>query len=76
MILSVRTFLLSHCIVFVGGFAVGKMINQDELEIYRSIHESNVTKFRRNATTIAFSILAVGTLYAVIRVTTRKEITN
>lgn len=74
MVLSTRALFFSHGVMFIGGFALGKMINQDELEAYRSIHESSVTKFRRNATTVAFSVLAVGTLYIVIRATSRKEI--
>ena len=74
MVLSTRALFFSHGVVFIGGFALGKMINQDELEAYRSIHESSVTKFRRNATTVAFSVLAMGTLYIVIRATSRKEI--
>jgi hypothetical protein len=73
MVLSSRALFFSHGVVFIGGFALGKMINQDELEAYRSIHESSITKFRRNATTVAFGVLAIGTLYVVIRATSRKE---
>jgi hypothetical protein len=76
MVLSSRSLLFTHGLVFIGGFALGKMINQDELEAYRSIHESSITKFRRNATTVAFSILAVGTLYVIIRATARKELSE
>ena len=62
--------LLSHGVVFIGGCVLGKMINQDELETYRSIHESGITKFRRNAATAAFAILSVGTIYMVVRIAT------
>lgn len=68
MIISIRTMLLSHGIVFIGGCVFGKMINQDELETYRTIHESGITKFRRNATTAALTILSISTLYFVVRI--------
>ena len=71
MIISIRTMLLSHSVVFIGGCVLGKMINQDELETYRSIHESGITKFRRHATTAAFAILSVGTVYLVVRVASK-----
>jgi hypothetical protein len=70
MILSVRTLLLSHGIVFLGGCVLGKLINQDELETYRSIHESGISRFRRNTTTIALTIVSLGTVYMVVRLTT------
>jgi hypothetical protein len=73
MLLSVRTLLLSHSVVFIGGCVLGKLINQDELETYRSIHESGISKFRRNATTAAFAIITVGTVYMVVRITTRSS---
>lgn len=67
MIVSLRTSLLTHGVVFIGGCVLGKMINQDELDTYRSIHESSITKFRRGATTAAFAILSVGTIVFVAR---------
>ena len=76
MIISTRTILLSHSIVFIGGCVFGKMINQDELETYRSIHESGITKFRRNATAAAFAILSIGTLYFVVRIATNSNNTS
>jgi hypothetical protein len=65
--------LLSHGVVFIGGCVLGKMINQDELDTYRSIHESSITKFRRNATTAAFAILSVGTIYFVVRIASKSN---
>jgi hypothetical protein len=71
MIVSLRTTLLTHGVVFIGGCVLGKMINQDELETYRSIHESSITKFRRGATTAAFAILSVGTIYFAARIVSK-----
>jgi hypothetical protein len=76
MILSVRTLLLSHSVIFVGGCVLGKMINQDELETYRSIHESSISRFRRNTTTIALTIVTMGTVYMVVRLTTATKSTR
>ena len=79
MIVSLRTLCISHGMIFMGGIVVGKFINQDELELYRSIHETNTSKLRRHITTAVFSIASLGTIYMIIRLSIqsssgRKEI--
>ena len=78
MIVSLRTLCITHGMIFMGGIVVGKFINQDELELYRSIHETNTSKLRRHVTTAAFSIVSLGTIYMIIRLSIsssgRKEI--
>lgn len=67
MTANVRALLLSHTVVFVAGFAAGQLINRDELEIYRAIHETGFTKFRRAAEKVALGMLALGTVIVAVR---------
>jgi hypothetical protein len=67
MTASVRALLLSHTVFFVAGFAVGKLIDRDELETYRAIHETGFTKFRRMAEKVALGMLAIGTVIVAVR---------
>lgn len=62
-----RALLLSHSIFFAAGFAAGKLIDHDELMIYRSLHETGATKFRRAAERVALGLLAMATLIATVR---------
>ena len=73
MTAHVRTLLFSHAFVFVAGFAAGKLVNNDELETYRALHESGFSKFRRAAEKVALGMLAVGTLIVAVRVTTSRK---
>jgi Ni/Fe-hydrogenase subunit HybB-like protein len=66
--MNTRALLVSHTIFFVAGFAAGKLIDRDELEIYRSIHETGFTKFRRTAERVALGILALGTVIIAVRI--------
>ena len=66
---NVKALVLSHTVIFAAGFAAGKLINQDELETYRALHESSFTKFKRRASAIGLGILAMGTLIVFIRAT-------
>lgn len=70
--MNVRSLLLTHTVVFVAGFAAGKLIDKDELDTYRSIHESNFTRFRRTAGRVAVGLLALGTLVVVVVRVNRK----
>jgi len=70
---NTRTLLVSHVVVFTAGFALGKMIDADELSTYRAAHESSFTRFRRKAEKIALGVVALGTVIFVARVTHRSK---
>jgi hypothetical protein len=71
---TVRFLFASHILAFVAGFAVGKLVDRDELETYRSLHETTgVARFRRFAEKVALGMLAVGTLVVVVRVTRTRQ---
>jgi hypothetical protein len=67
MTANARALILSHVVVFVAGFAAGKLMDKDELEMYRSLHESSFTKFRKLAEKVALGMLAMGTLIVAVR---------
>lgn len=64
-----KALLLSHSLVFLAGFAAGKLIDYEELATYREAHEGFVARWRRRAGTAGLSILAAGTLVMVVRMT-------
>jgi hypothetical protein len=69
--MTFRALLASHTLAFVAGFAAGKLINQDELEMYRSAHESSLTRAKRRASAVGLGILALGSIIVIVRVTSR-----
>jgi HEAT repeat protein len=71
-----RTLIFSHIIVFAAGFTAGKMIDGDELSLYREAHESNFTRFRRRAAEIALGSVVLGTVIVVARMASRKSSIN
>lgn len=71
MTASVRAMLLSHTFFFVAGFAAGKLVDRDELETYRALHETGLTRFRKTAEKVALGMLAMGTLIVAVRASRR-----
>lgn len=69
---NTRALVASHFLVFVSGVVAGKFINQDELDMYRSAHESTASKFKRSARNVAYGMLALGILVIGARSATRK----
>ena len=66
---SGQTLLLSHSLVFVTGFAVGKFVDYEELSSYRDQHESTMARFRRRAGNICIGVLTLGAIAFVMRTT-------
>ena len=62
---------LSHSLVFLTGFALGKWVDYGELATYREIHESPLGKWRRRAGNVAIGAFGLGTIAFLIRTTTR-----
>jgi hypothetical protein len=70
----VRTLIASHAVVFVAGVYVGKSIDADELDLYRSAHESTLTKILRKAQVVGIGALAVGSLIVAVKVVAAAKI--
>ena len=57
----------THVITFLAGVAVGKSIDQDELNAYRSSNESFFAKMQRRIKGAAAGFVVLGLAYAVGR---------
>lgn len=57
---SFRLLLGTHMIVFVTGFAIGKLIDYDELQQYRSSYEGRWTRIRRQVTGGCVALVSIG----------------
>ena len=58
---NARALFFSHTAVFVAGFAAGKLMDKDELDTYRNMHESTASKFRKTVEKVALGVLLMGT---------------
>ena len=58
---SIRVLMGTHVIIFVAGVVVGKLIDYDELQSYRSHYESTTTRIKRRAGQLGIAVLALGT---------------
>ena len=67
MAASSRALLVSHLVVFAAGVAVGKGMDADELNAYRSAHESTFDKIRRKAGHITMGLAVVVTLALTVK---------
>lgn len=65
---TIQLLVGSHLFVFVGGFVLGKYIDYDELQSYRSEHESTMTRIKRHASQIGLTVVAVGTVAVVVTI--------
>ena len=61
-----KALLISHSIVFVAGFASGKLVDYEELSSYRQQNESFLARFRRKAGNVAVALVAIGTVVVVV----------
>lgn len=68
-----RWLILSHTTVFIAGVVVGKSMDADELELYRSMHESTWTKTRRVLERVGIGVVAVGGTLMVLRLVSRSR---
>jgi hypothetical protein len=64
----VRTLIATHLAVFAAGVYVGKSIDADELELYRSAHESSLSRWLRKAQTLGIAVALVGSVAMAVRV--------
>lgn len=76
MVATLRSILLSHSVVFVAGFVAGKYVDNDELEMYRSAHESTFSRLRRQAKNVSLGIVVVGTIFMAARAGRSHSITE
>jgi uncharacterized membrane protein len=76
MTVMVRNLIFSHIIVFVAGVTAGKLIDADELNIYREVHESSFTRFRRKAAKIGLGTLVLGSVVVIARMASRRSSKN
>jgi len=58
---NVKALFFSHTLIFVAGFAAGKLIDKDELDTYRSMHESTSSKFKKTVEKMALGMLLMAT---------------
>jgi hypothetical protein len=58
----VRTLFITHLATFAAGVYVGKSIDADELELYRSAHESTFARIVRKAEAVGIAVLVAGAL--------------
>lgn len=66
--MGAKAAIASHTVVFLAGFAAGKLFDRDELNQYRESHEKPMTRLRRYAGNAAIGAVAVGALLLVSRI--------
>eukprot|EP00978_Attheya_sp_CCMP212_P000367 scaffold741_cov41-Attheya_sp.AAC.3 len=57
-----KALVISHLLVFLAGFGLGKYVDYGELATYRDIHESSIGKWRRRAGNAALGVFSLGTI--------------
>ena len=75
---SGKSLFFSHSLVFLAGFAAGKLVDHDELSSYRVEHESFMARFRRRAGNVAIGAVSLGAIVLFMRTTmsSSPKITN
>jgi alpha-tubulin suppressor-like RCC1 family protein len=68
-----RTLLVTHIVIFGAGMLVGKGLNEDELNAYRSANETWGTKLRRQATKISLGVASLAVVVIAARSVSRKS---
>uniref|UniRef100_A0A7S4VX60 Uncharacterized protein n=1 Tax=Ditylum brightwellii TaxID=49249 RepID=A0A7S4VX60_9STRA len=58
--ITIKRLLTSHILVFIAGVYAGKQIDAEELEVYRSVHESASSKWKRRFMKMGLVVSAVG----------------
>jgi hypothetical protein len=62
-----RTLLVTHLIVFGAGLVVGKNLNADELNAYRTAHETWGSKMKRSFVHVSIGVASVAVVILVVR---------
>ena len=62
-----RTLLVTHTLLFAMGVVVGHRLNADELSLYRSAHESNLSRWKRRAVNATLGLASLTTVVVAIR---------
>lgn len=57
----------THTLAFIVGFAAAKAWDYDELNTYRDLHESKLTKVKRWAGNISIGLVAFGAISVLFR---------
>jgi hypothetical protein len=65
---STQNWWISHLMAFGMGIAVGHNWNLDELNAYRSSHETWSSKIRRQATRAAMAIASMAAVVIILRI--------
>jgi hypothetical protein len=65
---SLQSWLISHLTAFGIGIAVGHSWNLDELNAYRSSHETWSSKIRRKATQVTMAIASMAVVVIILRI--------
>jgi hypothetical protein len=66
----------SYAVTFLAGCVVGNVWNADELTTYRSLHESTLTRFKRQARKVGLGVVVIGSLWTILRVMSRPSQTK
>ena len=66
-----KKLLISHSLVFLTGFALGKYVDSEELATYREAHESVMGRWRRRAGNAVLVAMSLGTVGFLVRISTR-----
>jgi hypothetical protein len=64
---NTKSLIVSHGIVFLVGFAAGKLINQDELDKFRALHDSASARYMRKAQNVMFGMVLMGSVIVLLR---------
>jgi hypothetical protein len=67
----VEKLVVSHSLVFLAGFAAGKLYDRDELNSYRAAHEKPMEKFRRYSGNAIVGLVGLGTMYVIVKLSSR-----
>jgi hypothetical protein len=64
---NTKSLIISHGIVFLVGFAAGKLINQDELDKFRALNDSASARYMRKAQNVMFGMVLMGSVIVLLR---------
>lgn len=70
---SGKALVTSHAVFFVAGFAVGKLVDHEELMTYRDAHEGFGARWRRRAGNAALGVAVLGAMTVVLKVASRSS---
>ena len=66
-----QRLVISHSVMFLAGFACGKLYDRDELNTYRDAYEKPMEKFRRYSGNVIVGVVGLTGLYVVTKLSLR-----